>query len=67
MLSMGLWRWYINITITILNIMHRPVFYLKDEISGTEFCLRLQVESTQLDPVDRSVLPLSSLLLIFET
>jgi hypothetical protein len=25
----GLWRWYINITITILDIIHRPVFYLK--------------------------------------
>jgi hypothetical protein len=29
MLSVGLWRWYINITITILDINHRPVFYLK--------------------------------------
>jgi hypothetical protein len=27
-LSIGLWRWYINITITILNIIHRPAFYL---------------------------------------
>jgi hypothetical protein len=25
MLSIGLWRWYINITITILDIIHRPV------------------------------------------
>jgi hypothetical protein len=22
----SLWRWYINITITILDIIHRPVF-----------------------------------------
>jgi hypothetical protein len=29
MLSIGLWRWYINITITILDIIHRPVPYLK--------------------------------------
>jgi hypothetical protein len=29
MLSVGFWRWYINITITILDIIHRPVFYLK--------------------------------------
>jgi hypothetical protein len=29
MLSIGLWRWYVNMTITILDIMHRPVFYLK--------------------------------------
>jgi hypothetical protein len=27
--SIGLWRWNINITVTILNIIHRPVFYLK--------------------------------------
>jgi hypothetical protein len=37
MLSTGLWRWYINITITILDIMHRPVFYLKHDISETGF------------------------------
>jgi hypothetical protein len=29
MLSIGLWRWYINITIIILDIIHRPGFYLK--------------------------------------
>jgi hypothetical protein len=29
MLSIGLWRWYINITVTILGIIHHPVFYLK--------------------------------------
>jgi hypothetical protein len=28
-MSIGLWRWYINITITILDIIHRPVFYLE--------------------------------------
>jgi hypothetical protein len=27
MLSVGLWRWYINVTITILDIIHRPVLY----------------------------------------
>jgi hypothetical protein len=27
--SIGLWRWYINIPITILDIIHRPVFHLK--------------------------------------
>jgi hypothetical protein len=26
--SIGVWRWY-NITITILDIVNRPVFYLK--------------------------------------
>jgi hypothetical protein len=29
MLSIGLWRWYINISIKILDFIHRPVFYLK--------------------------------------
>jgi hypothetical protein len=29
MLSIGVWRWYINIAITVLDIIHRPVFYLK--------------------------------------
>jgi hypothetical protein len=29
MLSIGLWRWYINITVTIVNIINPPVFYLK--------------------------------------
>jgi hypothetical protein len=28
-LSKGFWRWYINITTTILDIIYRPVFYLK--------------------------------------
>jgi hypothetical protein len=26
-----LWRWYINITITVLDIIHRPAFYLKHD------------------------------------
>jgi hypothetical protein len=29
MLSICLWRWHITITITILDISHCPVFYLK--------------------------------------
>jgi hypothetical protein len=37
MLSIGLWRWYINITITILNIIHRPVFHPKHDTSETGF------------------------------
>jgi hypothetical protein len=35
---------YFKITITILDIMHRPVLYLRHD--ETEFCLRLQVDST---------------------
>jgi hypothetical protein len=37
MLSIGLWWWYIDITITILDIIHRPVFYLKHDVSEMEF------------------------------
>jgi hypothetical protein len=47
MMSIGLWRWYINITMTILDIIHRPVFYLNPDFSEAGFCLRLQVELTQ--------------------
>jgi hypothetical protein len=31
--------------ITILDIIHRPVFYLKHSVSETRFCLRLHVET----------------------
>jgi hypothetical protein len=55
-LSIGLWRWYINITITILDIIHCPVFHLKRIVSETEFCLRLQVEPIPLGPVDWATL-----------
>jgi hypothetical protein len=41
MRSTGLREWYINITVTILDIIHRPVFYLNLNISEAEFCLRL--------------------------
>jgi hypothetical protein len=104
MLSIGLWRWYINITITILYIIRRPVFYIKlyfiglsvphskhinyhykpnrlmpskglwwwyfnvtqfwtyqsfileRDISETRLCLRLQVEPTQIGPIERAIL-----------
>jgi hypothetical protein len=35
-----------------LGIIHRPVFYLKYNISETEFCLRLQIKPIQLGPID---------------
>jgi hypothetical protein len=53
MLCTGLWWRYINMTITILGIIHRPVYYLK-HVSETRFCLRLQVETTQIGPIDRA-------------
>jgi hypothetical protein len=37
MLSIGLWRWYINIIITILDIIHRPVFYLSKPKSKSHY------------------------------
>jgi hypothetical protein len=39
------------VTVTILDISHRPVFYLKREVSETGFCLRLQVGPTYLGPM----------------
>jgi hypothetical protein len=39
--------------ITILDIVHFRVFYLKCSISETGFCFRLVVVSTQLGPIDR--------------
>jgi hypothetical protein len=53
MKSLGLsWR-YINVTITILEIIHRPVFYLKQNVSETEFYPSLLVEPVQLGPIER--------------
>jgi hypothetical protein len=47
------------ITITILDIIHRPDFYLKHNVSETGFCFSLQIEPTQLDPLDRASLCLA--------
>jgi hypothetical protein len=35
---------FFTVTITILDIIQLPVFYLKHDVSETGFCLRLQVE-----------------------
>jgi hypothetical protein len=42
----------LHITIQIRGIIHRPVFYLKHSLSETGFCLRLQVEPTQVGPIE---------------
>jgi hypothetical protein len=52
MLSIGLWRCYINITITILDIIHRPVLF-KAQRFGDWILTRLQMKPTQLSPIDR--------------
>jgi hypothetical protein len=46
---------YHGTTITILDIAHRPVFYLNQEVSEPEFCLRLQVEPTQMGPIENTI------------
>jgi hypothetical protein len=40
----------VTIATTIRDIIHRPAFYLKHNVWETGFCLRLQVEPTQLGP-----------------
>jgi hypothetical protein len=40
--------------IELLDIVHRPVLYVKHDVSETGFCLRPQVKLTQLDPIDRA-------------
>jgi hypothetical protein len=49
-LSIVLRRRYINKTIKIPHINHRPVFYLKHDVSETAFCFLLQVEPIRLSP-----------------
>jgi hypothetical protein len=47
MLSIGLRRCYINITITVLDFIHRPVFYLKLN-SSLEVCQYLTGNTLRL-------------------
>jgi hypothetical protein len=47
---------FVNIIITILDIIHCPAFYLEHDISETGLCLRLQVDPTQLCSQDRGSL-----------
>jgi hypothetical protein len=50
--SIGLWRWYIEITIKILYTIHPPVFCLKTRRFGGD-CLRLQVEPNRTARTER--------------
>jgi hypothetical protein len=43
-----------SVTITVLDIIHRPVYYLKHSVSETGVCPRIQVEPTQLGPINRT-------------
>jgi hypothetical protein len=52
------------VTKTISDIFHRPVLYLKKhDISETEFCLRLQVKSTQMGQVGRDRLRVRTIIM----
>jgi hypothetical protein len=42
--STGLGRWYINITLTIMDMGHRSVFYLEYDASATGCSLSIQME-----------------------
>jgi hypothetical protein len=55
MLSIGLWRWYINITIKFWTLFI-VLYFIQNSDSETGFCLRLQVKHTQLGPIDRASL-----------
>jgi hypothetical protein len=46
MLSIGLWRWYINITITVLDIIHRHIFHLKLNSIGLSVPHREDIKSS---------------------
>jgi hypothetical protein len=43
---------FIYITIKILDIIHHHVFNLKQSVSQTEFCFRLQLEPIHFGPKD---------------
>jgi hypothetical protein len=44
------------ITVTILDVIRRLVWYLKYGVSDIEFCLRLQLKLTQVGPIERASL-----------
>jgi hypothetical protein len=48
-------------TVTIQDIVHFPVIYLKRYVSVTGFCVRLQVEATYLGIIDTDMLCLPKL------
>jgi hypothetical protein len=37
-----------DITVAVLDIIHRPVLYFKHNVSETGLCFRIQAELTQL-------------------
>jgi hypothetical protein len=51
-----LWKLSPYKSIIILDSIQRPVFYLKHDVSETEFCLRRQMEPSQMGPIKRASL-----------
>jgi hypothetical protein len=45
------------VTVTILDVIHHPVFLFKTRSSDTRFCLCLHVEPTQLGQIIELVCP----------
>jgi hypothetical protein len=43
--SKSLWQWHINTIIDNLDIIHCPVFFIKNNVLETGFCLRPQVKT----------------------
>jgi hypothetical protein len=54
MLPIGLWRWYINVTIAISYVIHSPVFHLKSRRFGDWFLSPSSVEPNQSGEKDRA-------------
>jgi hypothetical protein len=42
--------------VTTVDIIHCPVFYLKQDVSEAGFCVHLQVKPIRLGPLDRAIL-----------
>jgi hypothetical protein len=55
----GFLRWYVNITITVKDIIRRAVFYLKTYIFQEWISLNLEVEIIQLGTIKTARLCLS--------
>jgi hypothetical protein len=53
MLSIGVWRWYVNVNVTILYINHRPILYFKkqetknDNLQNCGRCIRFLTFTTR--------------------
>jgi hypothetical protein len=48
----SVWRWYINITITVLDIIHRRVFYLKHKMDNVRTSQEARYISAKVQPVN---------------